>query len=44
LLCTVPRIHRTLNHTDARALVVCRQVRHWHWCGYTEVRVRLQNT
>jgi len=22
-----------LNHTDACALDVCRQVRHWHWCG-----------
>ena len=23
----------TLNHTDAKALVVCRHVRLWHWCG-----------
>ena len=33
VLCTVPRIHRTLNHTDAKALIVCRHMRLWHWCG-----------
>jgi hypothetical protein len=33
VLCTVPRINRTLNHTDAKALVACRHVRLWHWCG-----------
>ena len=33
LLCTVPR-WENLNHTDASALVVCRHVRHWHWCGF----------
>jgi hypothetical protein len=33
-LCTVLRIHRNLNHTDASALVVCWHVWLWHWCGF----------
>ena len=33
---------RISNHTDASALVVFRQVQHWHWCGFLTLLSRSQ--
>jgi hypothetical protein len=30
------RALHTLDHTDAKALVVCRELWLWHWCGLSE--------
>lgn len=38
MLCTaLCRACTTINHTDARALVVCRHVWPWHPCGFEDV-------
>lgn len=37
------RAYTTLNQTDAKALVVCRNVWPWHWCGSSKVSYRFPN-